>query len=837
MSSSRILIVRIHGIGYKTALAAPLTLTSRPGLSYLPATAIEGVVTGLSSQLSSEIALFDALGSDPTTSFSVLSTEATLSALLSRGGKVLRALNGSAVLTTEYLSPDPFPIVYVTSTATMATGDVIRIGSAALQVGSVIDSTSFDASYVYGSTPVPVPLRDNGSGYEGATVYSLVKSGVQLALGGVEQLPIVISTADESATSEAGEEVIFRGFISRLSTDTSARGQNLIKVEAASMMGFLRSAPFRPVPYAMFLAWVTPRTAPGETAPEDQQFLDPTAEFLGSSATQFIAVHRPELIGYPWDPTAPLAWDTRIGAFQVRKDTYGGVLSIEKIYPPPDYDTYYKLQLSATQVGDYGDIYVSGFNLMFKDGFYGLDNAARLGVSLTEGSLSGTGYDRSGPWESWSTTVNPEYFGEICFVSNSIPNLITDLILGTYEGDFTGAKGVRAAGQSAALPFSWADAADLIDYPTLLDAVGDGRAALDMPAVRFDGTNYILPYEHSSVKTVGELLEKLLRGLGCYMVYDRGRFSFGSWSTSGAWAREVDDTGLANPKISLQFDRFNAVKVAEAVRVLSLHDGEIVKVARPVTNTAMVSASGGKLVNLQSFVVSDVPDSATNAWRSAVSIVSRFGQAAAMVEVEYRDSVYDLSVGESVAVSSLYLPNGAGSMGVFAAAGFVLKAARSWATPTTSYTIVLPGYLYAASRKSYVSVTGTVNYLDVGELMVIIEPNDYTLPAGEALQGAPTSDAEAFTQALDRMGAPLLCQIVSANGSGYGIFSGLLSVAGDVLTFDTALTGVVPGDKIILDFASSFSLPAIENSWDAFQADATGEVAGSVDFAYPWGAG
>lgn len=401
MSSSRILIVRIHGIGYKTALAHPLTLTSRPGLPYLPASALEGVVTGLSSQMSSEIALFDALGSDPTTSFSVLSTEATLAALLSRGGKVLRAPNGSAVLTTEYLTADPFPVVYVTSTATMATGDVIRIGAAALQVGSIIDGFSFDASYVYGSTPVPVPLRDNGSGYEGATVYSLVKAGVQLAMGGVEQLPIVISTADESATSQAGEEVIFRGFISRLSTDTSARGQNLIKVEAASMMGFIRSAPFRPVPYAMFLAY-TFTAIRGDTI-----LWDPVAELLGSDYCRWFAVHRPQLLGYPWDPLEPAPWETRLGAFQVRKDTCGGIMSVEKIVPPPDYDTYYLLQLSASQVG-YRDIEISGFNLMFKDAFYGLDNADRLEVTLTDGALAGDGRGRSGPWESWSTVLNPE---------------------------------------------------------------------------------------------------------------------------------------------------------------------------------------------------------------------------------------------------------------------------------------------------------------------------------------------------------------------------------------------------------------------------------------------
>ena len=827
MISNRILIVRIQGVGYLANLSDPLTLTSRAGLSYLPGSALEGVVSGLSAQMSSEIALLDSLGSDPTTSFQVLSTDATLLALLSRGARVLRDAANAAVLTTAYLSPEPSPIVYVTSTATLASGDIVRIGSCAIQVAAVLDSTSFSGTYVYGSVAVPVPLRDNGSGYEGVTVYSLVKNGVPLTMGGVEQLPVVISTADENATSKAGEEVIFRGFISRLSVDTSAHGKNQISVECGSMMGFVRNAPFRPVPYQMFLAFVQ----------RDGSYVDPTAEMLGNAGNRFVAVHRPELLGVPYE-IGEVQWATRVGPpFQIRKDTYGGILRVESISAPED-SGYFLLQLSSTQIGEYGNISISGFNLMFKDGFYGLDNPARLNVSLTAGSLAGTGYDRSGPWESWSTVVNPEFAGEICFSSTSVPNLIVDLLIGTYAGDFTGYSGVRAAGQSAFLPFAWADVASIVDYPSLLSALGDERVASDVPAVRFNGLNFILPYEHSSARTVGDVLELILKSFGVWMVYDRGRFTFGSWAASGSWSREVDDTGLATPQISLQFDRLNCVRSAEVVRVLSLHDGEIVRVSRPINNTAMATAAGGKLAALRSFVVSSLDDTQINAWRSSVAIVSRYGQASAMVEVTYRDAVYDLNVGESVALSSAYLPNGVGAMGVFAATGFVLKAARSWLTPSTTYSIVLPGYLYAASRSSYVSVTGTVSYVDIGEMMIVIEPNDYTLPAGEALQGAPTSDAAAFSQALERApSGSLKCQLVNQYGSGYAVFADLVSVAGDVLTFDAPLTGAVPGDKIILDYASRFTAPDLAASWDAFQADVVGQVGGSTQYAFPWGSG
>jgi hypothetical protein len=176
-------------------------------------------------------------------------------------------------------------------------------------------------------------------------------------------------------------------------------------------------------------------------------------------------------------------------------------------------------------------------------------------------------------------------------------------------------------------------------------------------------------------------------------------------------------------------------------------------------------------------------------------------------------------------------------MGVFAAAGFVLKAARSWASPATSYTIVLPGYLYAASRPAYVSVSATIAIVDVGEDIIVIEDNDFTLPAGEALLGAPTSDADAFTQARDKMGSPLPCQLVNANGTPYGVSAGLINVIGDTLFFDAPLTGAVAGDKILLDVAPAFPVLALQASWDAFLADATGAVAGDVDLAAEWGAG
>ena len=86
MASDRVLIVRLLGLGKTAGVNDALTLTSRAGLSYLASqVTINGVVADMGSQLSSDIAMFGALGSDPTTTVSVLATEETSQLLLSRG--------------------------------------------------------------------------------------------------------------------------------------------------------------------------------------------------------------------------------------------------------------------------------------------------------------------------------------------------------------------------------------------------------------------------------------------------------------------------------------------------------------------------------------------------------------------------------------------------------------------------------------------------------------------------------------------------------------------------------------------------------------------------------
>ena len=73
MASDRVVIVRVLGIGLVPGSTTPAEFTSRAGLSYLTSE-VPGVVVDVGSQLSSNIEIFGALGSDPTTTFTLLST-------------------------------------------------------------------------------------------------------------------------------------------------------------------------------------------------------------------------------------------------------------------------------------------------------------------------------------------------------------------------------------------------------------------------------------------------------------------------------------------------------------------------------------------------------------------------------------------------------------------------------------------------------------------------------------------------------------------------------------------------------------------------------------------
>ena len=829
MASDRVLIVRVLGIGGFTNLADGLTLTSRAGLAYLPNTTINGVVADMGSQFSSEIAVFGSMGSDPTTTFSVLSIPETLSIMLSRTSNYLRnSSNNGIVRTANYVTPAPTSTIYCDDTTYLAEDDIIRISGSSFVVTAITSLISFTATRIWDSPNIPIAMQDQGTGQVIGSPIVLVKGGgLEYSRGGIEQLPVVISTAPLSATSTADEEVIFRGMVSKVSTDTSAGGTNQIKVTCSSIMGMIRNTPFRPATMSVYFL---------------STYWDGERQYVNQGGTVNLqANYRADISGPLWD-WLDGPYKTRVGVVQLRKDATGGLYKIDQVFDQGNGNDY---TLQASGDSDYNPEtperdYNLNVPIFFHDGVYANNIGSNLVVNVGIGQGSGTPPNGSflNEYRGDGRSVL-EWFAETSFVGNSADfgmNAVIDLLFGTFNADTTGAEGVRSAGMSAWLPFGWDNIEEIVDLGELNEILGDD---INQAMPILDSEYKPWPYKHAAAKTVGDVLDWVLKRTGAYMVYDRGRLRFNRWTTPGVWPTEVNDSGLAEPQISLNFDRNNSIQTCEIDWAKSVLDKDITREKYRVSNADALLTSSGKTVQLGNFVVpygSTTELANSQAMRDAVNLVTRFSKAAAIVEVTYRDDVYDLEVGEFIAFSSDYVPSASGIMGVLNATGYVLKAARSWKTPTTTYTLFLYGYLTAGNRISLVSASGRVR-LVVDDYTIKLDVNVYTPPTALARPGAPVSDCAAFEETRARYGGKLPLQLLNEYGTPYFIEAGLISVdvPNDTLTFDSDIfKDAKVGDVIVIAPSVSLDPDKLAKMYDATQADGSGQVLGDAALSYPW---
>ena len=225
----------------------------------------------------------------------------------------------------------------------------------------------------------------------------------------------------------------------------------------------------------------------------------------------------------------------------------------------------------------------------------------------------------------------------------------------------------------------------------------------------------------------------------------------------------------------------------------------------------------------------------------ALAMIVRYSKAAAVVEVTYRDAVHDLSVGQFISFSSAYVPSALGEMGVQSVRGFVIKAARSWKTPTTTYTLWLYGYATSSARIGLLSSSGVVRE-QISPTEQRIEDNAYSVAAPSTRPGAPATDAESFAQTLERTnGAGIPVQLLNEYGTPRLVTSVLISAdpATGVLEFDdTNFDGLTrAGDVIVLADAATiqaFDLNVLIKMWDTIQATDLGDVAGDQNLSFPW---
>jgi hypothetical protein len=216
---------------------------------------------------------------------------------------------------------------------------------------------------------------------------------------------------------------------------------------------------------------------------------------------------------------------------------------------------------------------------------------------------------------------------------------------------------------------------------------------------------------------------------------------------------------------------------------------------------------------------------------NAFGLIMRYSQSAARVDLSLRDSVNDLSIGQEIALSSDYIVNSSGGMGISQLTGYVLKAARSWSTPTTAYTIILPGYLSVSNKIAVWSCSARVDDVPGGDF-IQVDANYFTAPPDIASQGAPTSDANAFELTHDLIGTWYDVQLLDQYGT-LKYQGALVGVSGNQLELPGFEVYAAPGDIIVLAPATSFS-SVLDVIYDVFQASNAAQVDGSIDNASKW---
>jgi hypothetical protein len=726
----------------------------------------------------------------------------------------------------DYIPPDPGSVtIPVLDPSLFTVGYQYRVQNTVFRITS--NSPTLVGDRVQGCAPVPIPMApESNATLIGSLIYDLNNDS---PLGGCEQLPVEIETIDLDSSVP---EVIFRGFINKVSNDTSAGQQNLIKVDCSSLMAYVKAAPFVP-------AWggVSVRLGAGIGEVIDRE----GAETLAQAYVE--TNYSSKLYGPLYNPASPVTGATVSTLWQVRQEGFGGIGLADVTTAPGKVviSSQYAIAYSGTAT-----VRDNGYRMVFSDGYYADGNlgpALNFGVDIQprEQDSRDTGA-RLGYYRNRVQNYQPGIRGENCIEALNLANLIIDLLMGTYNSDTTYATGARSASEAAWLPFPVASWTDLIDASSL-NAVAIGLIAPDVPLINAygsitldDGYSTVLPYQHTSVKTVGEVLDQILKRLAAYMVYDKGKFYFGTWAGARQTPTLVNDSALSDPSIKLTFDRGMSIMRVNAKYCTDMTDKAITQEV-PFQNSDLANSGLGKTTTVGHwqtvFRAPDSPDwSRSKMLANAFGLIMRYSQSAARVDLTLRDSVNDLSIGQEIALTSDYIVNSSGGMGISQLTGYVLKAARSWSTPTTAYTIILPGYLSPTAKVSVWSCSGLVTDVPGGDL-IEIDANFFTAPPVIATPGAPATDAAAFQLTHDIIGTWYDVQLLDQYGT-LKYQGALVGVSGNDLNLPGFDAYAVAGDIIVLAPANAFIPNDLNAIWDVFQAYSDGQVSGSADYARTW---
>jgi len=832
--SERVVVIKILGVGETSSNAAAVFTTRVTG--FYTGT-VAGSVVSLSDQLSSEITVFGSLGSDPSTSFTILSTDVTRKLLMSRGKvPVYNSSDNQPVRINGYVLPAQGTVtIAVLDPSLFTVGDYYRVQNTVFQI--VSNSPTLTGNRVWGCANVPIGMTAQ-SEIIGPIIYDV--NGTN-PLGGCEQLPVVITTTE---TDGSNEELIFRGYVNKVSNDTSAGQQNLIKVDCASMMAYIKSAPFIP-------AWGSVTANTVRRAGE----VTPLAEDAVLAAAVTNTLYNNSVYGPQFDPDNPETAKTVINMWQIREGDKGGIAQIDG-YQGVEYYGNSIIKISNEVFIDYDGGVTSlnnGFQLRFEKGYYETGSIGpniNLEVTISsesqepEGGIMASGRSDRHTWWGTNTSQAPGIRGENCVDSANPYTLMVDLLLGCVNGQLSLGEGARSVHESAWLPYDVGSVDDIIDQASLY-ALVRGLTTPDfvgfIPGSTVNlGTSerYLLPYEHTSAKTVGDVLDGILKRLGAYMVYDQGKFYFGSWAGPRQTPTFVDDSQFSDPSIKLTFERGLSLMRVTAKYCVATSSGDLAALTYdvPYLNIELAASGLGKEMTIGHWYCNNRnPDDpywgASRLLANAFGLIMRYSQSAARVDVTLRDSVVELEIGQEIAFTSEFIVNSNGEMGVSVLTGYVLKAARSWATPTTAYTIILPGYLSVSNKIAVWSCSARVDDVPGGDL-IQVDANYFTASPDIASEGAPTSDAQCFELTHDLIGTWYDVQLLDQYGT-LKYQGALVGVSGNFLNLPLFENYAVQGDIIVLAPATSFSA-VLDVIYDVFQASDAAQVDSSIDNASKW---
>ena len=394
-------------------------------------------------------------------------------------------------------------------------------------------------------------------------------------------------------------------------------------------------------------------------------------------------------------------------------------------------------------------------------------------------------------------------------------------------------------GTGLGLPLAWLD----------LSAIGDGTQIGSVPALAevtqlpLTGDPIAIVAPADSSRTVLEVVEDyLLRpaalGLstgrtGLLTAVDWG------WDTITAIALTGDDTASAS--YSMQARATDAVPLVVLERQTELRSPLMLEVSESV---GMHEVSGTVRIGTTStqdlrVVASDRlgPQNYTEPRRvrvyanrrtldevelRTIDVVSLYSRSLPILRMQLRSA--QVSVGDRLTVQRSDLMQADGTRGSSLLACIVLEQSTDTGSGVQSVALLVLDWYAGAWARALWAPAAEVTLYSTGSAGV--QPNAYTSSAAPAGSGYPTSDADAFAQAIAGAGGPIVVDICDPDGTRQGTAE-CSAAASNTLTLSSVTHTPTAGDLIVMA-APADQLTTAASEWMLDRLALLGDSSGQV---------